>query len=96
MEIKIHIKKIVFDASFERDFEKYKNKLSVKKIDQLKDRLLIFKDNPFDPKLKTHKLRGNLKNYWSFSISYSDRILFRFLDNETVFFVDVGNHDIYK
>jgi mRNA-degrading endonuclease YafQ of YafQ-DinJ toxin-antitoxin module len=61
MAIKIHIKKIVFDASFEKDFEKYKNRLSIKKISQLRNRLMIFKDNPFDPKLKTHKLRGNLK-----------------------------------
>lgn len=96
MAVKIHIKRIVFDASFEKDFERHKNRLPIKKMNQLKDRLLAFKNNPFDPKLKTHKLKGNLRNYWSFSISYSDRILFRFLDNETVFFIDIGNHDIYK
>jgi addiction module RelE/StbE family toxin len=94
--MKIHIKKIVFDASFEKSFKKYKNKLSDKKISRLKEKLLIFKKDPFDQKLKTHRLKGNLKNYWSFSISYSDRILFRFLDNETVFFIDIGDHSIYK
>ena len=94
--MKIHLKKIVFDASFEKSFEKYKNKLSDKKTSQLKKKLLIFKKDPFDKKLKTHKLKGNLKNYWSFSVSYSDRILFRFVDDETVFFIDIGNHNIYK
>ena len=94
--MKVHIKKIVFDSSFKKDFEKYKNRLSDKKVGRLKERLLIFKKDPFDSRLKTHKLKGNLKNYWSFSISYSDRILFRFLDNETVFFIDIGNHDVYK
>ena len=94
--MKIHLKKIVFDASFEKSFEKYKNKLSDKKTGQLKKKLLIFKKDPFDKKLKTHKLKGNLKNYWSFSVSYSDRILFRFIDDETVFFIDIGNHNIYK
>jgi len=94
--MKVQIKKIVFDASFEKDFEKYKNRLSDKKIGQLKERLLIFKKDPFDTRLKTHKLRGNLKDYWSFSLSYSDRILFRFLDNETVFFIDIGDHDVYR
>ena len=94
--MKNQIKKIVFDASFEKDFEKYKNRLSDKKIGQLKEKLLIFKRDSFDARLKTHKLKGNLKDYRSFSISYSDRILFRFLDNETVFFIDIGNHDIYK
>ena len=94
--MKIHLKKIVFDASFEKSFEKYKNKLSDKKTGQLKKKLLIFKKDPFDKKLKTHKLKGNLKNYWSFSVSCSDRILFRFVDDETVFFIDIGNHNIYK
>ena len=87
--MKNQIKKIVFDASFEKDFEKYKNRLSDKKIEQLKEKLLIFKKDSFDTRLKTHKLKGNLKDYWSFSISYSDRILFRFLDSETVFFIGI-------
>ncbi|MCK5413029.1 MAG: type II toxin-antitoxin system mRNA interferase toxin, RelE/StbE family [Candidatus Pacebacteria bacterium] len=94
--MKVHIKKIIFDPSFEKSFEKYKNKLSDKKRNTLKERLLIFKKDPFDKKLKTHKLKGNLKNYWSFSVNYSDRILFRFIDKETVFFIEIGNHDVYK
>ena len=94
--MKNEIKKIVFDTSFEKDFKKYKNKLSDKRREQLKQKLLIFKKDSFDAKLKTHKLKGNLKGYWSFSINYSDRILFRFLDNETVFFIDIGSHNIYK
>lgn len=89
------IKKIVFDASFEKSFKNYKKKLSDKKSDKLRERLIIFKNDPFDSRLKTHKLKGNLKNYWSFSINYSDRILFRFVDDKTVFFIDVGGHSIY-
>ena len=93
--MKNRIKKIVFDASFEKDLKKYKNRSTDKKIKQLKERLLIFKEDPFDARLRTHKLKGNLKDYWSFSIGYSDRILFRFLDSETVFFIDIGDHSIY-
>ena len=89
------IKKIIFDSSFEKNFKNYKKKLSEKKLDKLRERLIIFKDNPFNPCLKTHKLKGNLKNYWSFSVNYSDRILFRFIDSETVFFIDVGDHSVY-
>ncbi len=90
------IKKIVFDASFERKFKNYKKKLSKKELNRLKERLIIFKNNPFNPKLKTHKLKGSLKEYWVFSISYSDRIILRFLNKEKVFFIDVGDHSIYK
>jgi len=92
----VYVRKIVFDVSFNRSFKNYKRKLSDKELNKLKKSLLIFKKNPFDPRLKTHKLKGNLKNYWSFSISYSDRILFRFLNNETVFFIDIGNHSVYR
>lgn len=94
--MKFRVKNIVFDAAFERNFNSYRKRLPDKKLDNLKKRLLIFKENPFDSRLKTHKLKGNLKDYWSFSISHSDRILFRFMDNETVFFIDVGNHSVYK
>ena len=90
------VRKIVFDASFKRSFKNYKKKLSDKELDRLRKVLLIFKRDSFDSRLKTHKLKGNLKNYWSFSISYSDRILFRFLDNEAVFFIDIGDHSVYR
>ncbi len=57
---------------------------------------ILFRDNPFNPKLKTHKLRGTMKEYWAFSISYSYRIGFTFVDGGLVRFHAVGNHDIYK
>lgn len=94
--MKFRVKNIVFDAAFERNFNNYRKRLPDKKLDNLKKRLLIFKENLFDSRLKTHKLKGNLKDYWSFSISHSDRILFRFMDNETVFFIDVGDHSVYR
>jgi addiction module RelE/StbE family toxin len=56
----------------------------------------IFKANPFDSRLKTHKLKGRFKGYWSYSIDYQYRILFRFIDNETVLYHDIGTHDVYK
>jgi hypothetical protein len=34
----------------------------------LKNRLTIFKDDIFDKRLKTHHLKGNLKEYYAFSI----------------------------
>ena len=56
----------------------------------------IFRKNPFDPRLKTHKLSGELQNYWAFSINYSDRIIFRFISEDEVLFHKIGSHDIYK
>lgn len=56
----------------------------------------IFRNNPFDPRLKTHKLHGELNIYWSFSVDYNYRIIFRFIGDNTVRFYSVGNHDIYE
>ena len=61
-----------------------------------KHREEIFKANPFDSRLKTHKLKGRFKGYWSYAIDYQYRILFRFIDNETVLYHDIGTHDIYR
>ena len=90
------VQKIVFDASFERKFTTYKENLSQKQLKKLREKIIIFKNNPFDPCLKTHKLKGKLKDYWVFTISYSYRIIFRFLDKERIFFIDIGDHSIYK
>lgn len=56
----------------------------------------IFRRDPFDPKLKTHKLHGILKECWAFSISYNYRIGFTFVSSKLVRFHAVGTHDIYK
>lgn len=89
------IKEIVFDGGFEKKFLKYRKRLSEKEKCKLREILEIFKNNPFDSRIKTHKLKAELKDYLAFRISYSDRIIFRFLDNHTVFFIDIGNHNIY-
>jgi mRNA-degrading endonuclease YafQ of YafQ-DinJ toxin-antitoxin module len=44
-------------------------------------------------KLKTHKLSGKLKELWSFSVDYDERILFYFIEDEKAVFVDIGSHD---
>ena len=56
----------------------------------------IFRQNCFDARLQTHKLKGKHKNYWSFSVSYLYRIIFRFIDDHSVLFIDVGTHRIYQ
>jgi len=56
----------------------------------------IFKKDPHSPELKTHKLSGKLQDFWAFSITHHDRILFRFISQTQVIFYKIGSHDIYK
>ena len=56
---------------------------------------LLFRDNPFDPRLKCHKLHGELSGFYAWSINQKYRIIFRFSNPQEVRFLSVGTHDIY-
>ena len=50
----------------------------------------------FDPRLGTHKLPGDLADYWAASAGYDLRIVFRFIDVSgvaTILLVTCGTHD---
>jgi len=53
----------------------------------------MFSENPFNVKLKTHKLSGTLKDCWAFSVDYNFRIIFKFIDKNKVLLIDIGSHD---
>ncbi|MGH9873179.1 MAG: type II toxin-antitoxin system RelE/ParE family toxin [Pyrinomonadaceae bacterium] len=55
--------------------------------------MAIFKHNPYDPRLKTHKLSGEMQDWWSFSIEYDVRVLFAFVEPTLALFVDIGTHE---
>jgi len=61
----------------------------------IEEQIDIFRSDPFDSKLKTHKLSGGLKGFWSFSIDHRYRILFEFIEKEVVLFHSIGDHSIY-
>ncbi|MBI4035560.1 type II toxin-antitoxin system RelE/ParE family toxin [Candidatus Daviesbacteria bacterium] len=56
----------------------------------------IFRSNIFDPRLKTHKLKGELKEFYAFSISYHWRIVFHLEDEDTVVFDLIETHQVYR
>ncbi|MBI3584254.1 MAG: type II toxin-antitoxin system mRNA interferase toxin, RelE/StbE family [Nitrospinae bacterium] len=87
-------KEIVYDAAFEKKFEKYKKQLTESERKRFKKQLEIFKEDIFDKRLNTHKLKGNLSDYYAFSISYSDRIVFKILDDGSIYLIEIGSHDI--
>jgi mRNA-degrading endonuclease YafQ of YafQ-DinJ toxin-antitoxin module len=53
-------------------------------------------ENVFDPRLRTHKLKGDLSGIWSSSGGYDVRIVFRFIqtaDTEMIALLSIGTHD---
>lgn len=84
--------KIEYSPKFKKTYSKLPAKVKV--IAEKKEE--IFRSNPFDSRLKTHKLTGKLYNYWAFSIDFKYRIIFSFLGSDAVRFHEAGDHDIYK
>ena len=83
---------VSFSSSFRRAFKKrIKGKFELE--NRFWAKVELFTKDPFNPSLRTHKLSGKLKDMWSFSIEYDERVLFYFTDNNKAVFVDIGNHD---
>ena len=87
---------ILYSSKFIRNYKKLPDK--IKNLAGEKED--IFLQNPFDKRLKTHKLSGKFRKkvekYWSFSVGYKHRIVFRFIDKNTVRFYLIGTHRIYQ
>lgn len=86
------IAKVHTTSDFEKSFRKlpaHIQDLAVKK-----DRW--FRADAFDQRLRTHRLKGALEGYWSYSINRQYRVMFRFLAHDEVIYYDAGTHEIYR
>lgn len=83
---------IAFSSSFKRAF---KNRIVGRKSLEEKfwKRVKMFRNDPHDAQLRTHKLSGDLKEYWSFSVEYDVRVVFQFAAKNRAVFQDIGSHD---
>lgn len=84
--------KIIYASKFLREYKKLLRKIKILAEEKEK----IFRKNPFNSVLDTHKLHGRFKEFWSFSIGYKFRIIFEFGENNTIYFHSAGNHDVYQ
>ncbi len=84
--------KIVWDQGFKRVYRK-----KVKNDNEFKKRfwksLELFSKNPFQPRLRTHKLTGGLEGLWAFSVAFDCRVIFEFIKENEVLLIDIGSHE---
>jgi len=84
---------IIYSSKFAREYKKLPKEIK----DLAEEQEIIFRKNPFNPTLKTHKLKGKFAGFLSFSIGYKYRIIFEFSkDKKTIYFHAVGDHDVYQ
>jgi mRNA interferase YafQ len=67
-------------------------KLKPPRDELLRAALTRFASDPHDPLLRTHKPKGDVGDYWAFSVDDDLRVLFR-RDGDVLFLVSLGTHD---
>jgi addiction module RelE/StbE family toxin len=88
-------KPIYFDKVFEAHYQK--RILKDKRLHELyKQAITIFIDNPANPKLHTHELKGRMSTKKAFTVDDDCRVVY-VEDKESIIFLDIGKHDeVYK
>ena len=84
---------VSFSSSFQRTFRKRIKNTTTESVFWVA--LEAFITDPFDARLRTHKLSGELKSLWSFSIQYDTRVVFFFIEDKPpkAVFIDIGTHN---
>lgn len=82
---------------FHKDFDKELSKLPQKRRDKVIGAIDLFYDNPSEPSLRNHALKGEWLGYRSISAGGDFRLQFKMVSQNTVLFVAVGTHSqLYK
>ena len=84
--------KIDYSHSFKKEYKK----LSLKLHNQLRERLLLFLENQFNPLLNNHAVHYPYEGCRSINITGDLRALYE-TDNDRFIFVHIGTHiELYK
>jgi addiction module RelE/StbE family toxin len=65
-------------------------------VEDLRAALELLSEDTLHPKLKTHKLKGDLEGSWAASAGYDLRVVFEIVDHEgseAILLLTVGTHD---
>lgn len=88
------MKKITFSPTFRKQLKQLQKK-DKKLFEKIKKQFSLFKLNSRHPSLRIHKLKGELKDVWSLSVTMDFRLLF--VEDTVYYFFDLGTHDqVYK
>ncbi|MBA3789516.1 type II toxin-antitoxin system mRNA interferase toxin, RelE/StbE family [Patescibacteria group bacterium] len=65
--------------------------------DEVIDRIELFQHQRNHSSLKVHKLKGDLRSKWSFSVNFRYRIIFQYAgkSKDVAQLLDIGDHTVY-
>jgi addiction module RelE/StbE family toxin len=71
-------------------------KKSPSTVEAIRTTLTLLAQDAFDPRLRTHKLKGALAGCWAANAGYDLRIVFEFVEHaggEAILLLSIGTHD---
>ncbi len=82
---------ITYAPTFIRMYKRLDSSLK----EEVRDKIVLFRDPSNHQKLKVHKLTGSLRHCFSFSINYKVRVVFKYdeMDKCVTNLLYVGSHD---
>ena len=88
---------LIWSNTFSKAFKRLIKKQPDRR-EEIEKTLRLLLDDPFNPKLETHKLKGKLSGTWACSVGYDLRIIFDFVKDEIkkeddIFLIEIGTHD---
>ena len=82
--------KIVFHKNFEKRYLKLSKPLKLK----IKEKNILFAQDPYHPTLNNHPLNGKYLGYRSINVTGDIRIIYKLLDNGVALFSEIGSHTL--
>ena len=88
---------LIWGSTFVRAFKRRARKHPTLRQD-IEETLRLLQEDPFTPRLATHKLKGKLAGSWACSVGYDLRIVFDFVKSperqeDDIFLIEIGTHD---
>ena len=86
---------LIRSNAFIRDAKRLAKK-DAQAVEHLLAALALLEEDAFHPRLKTHKLKGDLQGSWACSFGYDLLVVFEFVPTdkgESVLLQSVGSHD---
>ncbi len=83
---------VKYKPSFLREFKKLPLDIQI----EAKEKIGLFQIEAHHERLKVHKLKGKLQAFYSFSVTYSHRVVFYYQADGSAVLVSIGTHDVYR
>jgi addiction module RelE/StbE family toxin len=86
---------LIRSNAFVRDAKRLAKK-DIETVERVLATLALLEEDAFQPRLKTHKLKGDLVGSWACSVSPDLRIVFEFVTHagcEAILLQSLGTHD---